>query len=155
MIKPLGLAESLSEEHSEPFLHEFALELQDIQECPCVGDLSLGTVRPSPSQICISDTILYQVRAMLRNDVLLRSGLITPEIIQSLLPWVNSPMENHRVTSTAFLAQLMSDPMLREEKFLKSVLRILEERSQERNSIVHQMAVRGLENLVNEVPEKI
>ncbi|CAM4660327.1 unnamed protein product [Lepidochelys olivacea] len=37
--------------------------------------------------------------------LLLRSGLITPEIIQSLLPWVNSPTENHRVTSTAFLAQ--------------------------------------------------
>ncbi|CAM4676919.1 unnamed protein product, partial [Lepidochelys olivacea] len=37
--------------------------------------------------------------------LLLRSGLITPEIIQSLLPWVNSPSENHRVTSTAFLAQ--------------------------------------------------
>ncbi|CAM4679985.1 unnamed protein product [Caretta caretta] len=27
--------------------------------------------------------------------LLLRSGLITPEIIQSLLPWVNSPSENH------------------------------------------------------------
>ncbi|CAM5125020.1 unnamed protein product, partial [Natator depressus] len=38
-------------------------------------------------------------------SLLLRSGLITPEIIQSLLPWVNSPSENHRVTSTAFLAQ--------------------------------------------------
>ncbi|CAM4608047.1 unnamed protein product [Lepidochelys kempii] len=38
-------------------------------------------------------------------SLLLRSGLITPEIIQSLLPWVNSPTENHRVTSTAFLAQ--------------------------------------------------
>ncbi|CAM5124830.1 unnamed protein product, partial [Natator depressus] len=38
-------------------------------------------------------------------SLLLRSGLITHEIIQSLLPWVNSPTENHRVTSTAFLAQ--------------------------------------------------
>ncbi|CAM4679976.1 unnamed protein product [Caretta caretta] len=28
-------------------------------------------------------------------DLLLRSGLITPEIIQRLLPWVNSPTENH------------------------------------------------------------
>ncbi|CAM4634316.1 unnamed protein product [Lepidochelys olivacea] len=86
--------------------------------------------------------------------LLLRSGLITPEIIQSLLPWVNSPSENHRVTSTAFLAQLMSDPMLREKKFLKPVLHILEEKSHDRNSIVRQMAVRGLGNLVYGVPEK-
>ncbi|CAM4691818.1 unnamed protein product [Caretta caretta] len=28
-------------------------------------------------------------------SLLLRSGLITPEIIQRLLPWVNSPTENH------------------------------------------------------------
>ncbi|CAM4607387.1 unnamed protein product, partial [Lepidochelys kempii] len=87
--------------------------------------------------------------------LLLRSGLITPEIIQSLLPWVNSPSENHRVTSTAFLAQLMSDPMLREKKFLKPVLHILEEKSQSRNSIVRQMAVRGLGNLVYGAPEKL
>ncbi|CAM5125073.1 unnamed protein product [Natator depressus] len=88
-------------------------------------------------------------------SLLLRSGLITPEIIQSLLPWVNSPSENHRVTSTAFLAQLMSDPMLREKKFLKPVLHILEERSHDRNSIVRQMAVRGLGNLVYGTPEKV
>ncbi|CAM5124792.1 unnamed protein product [Natator depressus] len=88
-------------------------------------------------------------------SLLLRSGLITPEIIQSLLPWVNSPTENHRVTSTAFLAQLMSDPMLREKKFLKPVLHILEEKSHDRNSIVRQMAVRGLGNLVYGAPEKV
>ncbi|CAM5169144.1 unnamed protein product [Eretmochelys imbricata] len=87
--------------------------------------------------------------------LLLRSGLITPEIIQSLLPWVNSPSENHRVTSTAFLAQLMSDPMLREKKFLKPILHSLEEKSHDRNSIVRQMAVRGLGNLVYGAPEKV
>ncbi|XP_044851151.1 maestro heat-like repeat-containing protein family member 2B [Mauremys mutica] len=86
---------------------------------------------------------------------LLRFGLITLEIIQSLLPWVNSPMENFRITGTAFLAQLMTDPMLREKKLLKSVLRILEERSQDRNSIVRQMAVRGLGNIVDGAPVKV
>ncbi|XP_039353417.1 maestro heat-like repeat-containing protein family member 2B [Mauremys reevesii] len=77
-------------------------------------------------------------------SVLLRSGLVTPEIIQSLLPWVNSPMENFRVTSTAFLAQLMSDPMLRRRSCLR-LSYILEERSQDRNSIVRQMVVRAWE----------
>uniref|UniRef100_A0A8C3SGV1 Maestro/Maestro-like HEAT-repeats domain-containing protein n=1 Tax=Chelydra serpentina TaxID=8475 RepID=A0A8C3SGV1_CHESE len=51
--------------------------------------------------------------------------------------------------------KLMSDPMLREKKFLKSVLKILEERSHDRNSIVHQLAVRGLGNLVYGAPEKV
>ncbi|XP_039374974.1 maestro heat-like repeat-containing protein family member 2B [Mauremys reevesii] len=64
-------------------------------------------------------------------------------------------MENFRLTSTAFLAQLMSDPMLREKKLLKIVLSILEERSQDRNSIVHQMAVRGLGNIVDGAPVKV
>ncbi|CAM4605614.1 unnamed protein product [Lepidochelys kempii] len=49
----------------------------------------------------------------------------------------------------------MSDPMLREKKFLKPVLHILEEKSHDRNSIVRQMAVRGLGNLVYGVPEKL
>uniref|UniRef100_A0A674IIL5 Maestro/Maestro-like HEAT-repeats domain-containing protein n=1 Tax=Terrapene triunguis TaxID=2587831 RepID=A0A674IIL5_9SAUR len=53
------------------------------------------------------------------------------------------------------LWRLMSDPMLREKKFLKSVLSILEERSHDRNSIVRQMAVRGLGNLVYGAPEKV
>ncbi|CAM4543880.1 unnamed protein product [Lepidochelys olivacea] len=48
----------------------------------------------------------------------------------------------------------MSDPMLREKKFLKPVLHILEEKSHDRNSIVRQMAVRGLGNLVYGAPEK-
>ncbi|XP_074791713.1 protein maestro-like [Natator depressus] len=49
----------------------------------------------------------------------------------------------------------MSDPMLREKKFLKPVLHILEEKSHDRNSIVRQMAVRGLGNLVYGAPEKV
>ncbi|XP_039355268.1 protein maestro-like [Mauremys reevesii] len=49
----------------------------------------------------------------------------------------------------------MSDPMLREKKLLKIVLRILEERSQDRNSIVRQMAVRGLGNIVDGAPVKV
>ncbi|XP_075772756.1 maestro heat-like repeat-containing protein family member 2B [Pelodiscus sinensis] len=88
-------------------------------------------------------------------SVLQRSGLITVEIIQSLLPWVNSPSENQRGTSTAFFAQLMTDPILREKKLLKSVLHILEERLEDNYWIVRRMAVRGLGNVVYGAPEKV
>uniref|UniRef100_A0A8C8S7W2 Maestro heat-like repeat family member 5 n=1 Tax=Pelusios castaneus TaxID=367368 RepID=A0A8C8S7W2_9SAUR len=83
------------------------------------------------------------------------SELITAEIVQSLLPWMNSPTENGRVTSTAFFAELMSDPMLREKKFLKCVLQILEAKSRDENRIVCQMAIRGLGNIVYGAPEKV
>ncbi|CAM5169328.1 unnamed protein product [Eretmochelys imbricata] len=105
--------------------------------------------------ILLENPKTHQEGVCLLVSLLLRSGLITPEIIQRLLPWVNSPTENHRVTSTAFLAQLMSDPMLREKKFLKPVLHILEERSHDKNSIVRQMAERGLGNLAYGAPEKL
>ncbi|XP_075772776.1 maestro heat-like repeat-containing protein family member 2B [Pelodiscus sinensis] len=88
-------------------------------------------------------------------SVLQRSGLITVEIIQSLLPWVNSPSENQRGTSTAFFAQLMTDPILREKKLLKCVLHILEERLEDNYWIVRRMAVRGLGNVVYGAPEKV
>uniref|UniRef100_A0A8C8REZ8 Maestro/Maestro-like HEAT-repeats domain-containing protein n=1 Tax=Pelusios castaneus TaxID=367368 RepID=A0A8C8REZ8_9SAUR len=51
--------------------------------------------------------------------------------------------------------QLMSDPLLWEKKFLKSVLGILEAKSHDSNSIVQQMAVRGLGNIVYGAPEKV
>ncbi|XP_030435205.1 maestro heat-like repeat-containing protein family member 2B isoform X3 [Gopherus evgoodei] len=50
-------------------------------------------------------------------SVLLKSELVTPEIIQNLLPWVNSPTENYRVTGTAFLAQVK-----KHKKFLLDIL---------------------------------
>ncbi|XP_029769893.1 maestro heat-like repeat-containing protein family member 2B, partial [Terrapene carolina triunguis] len=145
---------------------EFREDLQHTEGDPCrtgqtleelLPDLGLLLYKFLKALLLLNLPVcnLPHKRFILSSSVLLRSGLITPEILQSLLPWVNSPTENLRVTSTAFLAQLMSDPMLREKKFLKSVLSILEERSHDRNSIVRQMAVRGLGNLVYGAPEKV
>ncbi|XP_050808644.1 protein maestro-like [Gopherus flavomarginatus] len=121
-----------------------------------VGNVRLmRELREQGTWILLENPQTHHEGVCLLVRVLLRSDLVTPEIIQSLLAWVNSPTENYRVTSTAFLAQLMSDPMLREKKFLKSVLRVLEERSQDRNSIVRQMAVRGLGNIVDGAPQKV
>uniref|UniRef100_A0A8C4WJN6 Uncharacterized protein n=2 Tax=Gopherus evgoodei TaxID=1825980 RepID=A0A8C4WJN6_9SAUR len=121
-----------------------------------VGNVRLmRELREQGTWILLENPQTHHEGVCLLVRVLLRSELVTPEIIQSLLAWVNSPTENYRVTSTAFLAQLMSDPMLREKKFLKSVLRVLEERSQDRNSIVRQMAVRGLGNIVDGAPQKV
>lgn len=80
----------------------------------CGGVLGGNTQLPllDIRAVCSEQLSFFEVcnlaheRFLLSSRLLLRSGLITPEIIQSLLPWVNSPTENHRVTSTAFLAQV-------------------------------------------------
>ncbi|CAM4316098.1 unnamed protein product, partial [Lepidochelys kempii] len=132
------------------------LSIKALESVLCKGgnERLVRALRKQRTWILLENPKTHHEGVCLLVSLLLRSGLITPEIIQSLLPWVNSPSENHRVTSTAFLAQLMSDPMLREKKFLKPVLHILEEKSHDRNSIVRQMAVRGLGNLVYGAPEK-
>ncbi|XP_043362719.1 maestro heat-like repeat-containing protein family member 1 [Dermochelys coriacea] len=63
------------------------------------------TLRKQRTWILLENPKSHHEGVCLLVSLLLRSGLRTPEIIQSLLPWVNSPTENHRVTSTAFLAQ--------------------------------------------------
>nr|XP_023968858.2 maestro heat-like repeat-containing protein family member 2B [Chrysemys picta bellii] len=147
---------------------EYRKHLQHTKDKPCrlsiqaleavlsrAGNERLGrALREQRTWSLLENPKTHHEGVCLLVSVLLRAELITPEILQSLLPWVNSPTENLRVTSTAFLTQLMSDPMLREKKFLKSVLSILQERSHDRNSIVREMAVRGLGNLVYGAPEK-
>uniref|UniRef100_A0A8C8RJC4 Maestro/Maestro-like HEAT-repeats domain-containing protein n=1 Tax=Pelusios castaneus TaxID=367368 RepID=A0A8C8RJC4_9SAUR len=59
------------------------------------------------------------------------------------------------LTDILIAYQLMSDPMLREKKFLKCVLQILEAKSRDENRIVCQMAIRGLGNIVYGAPEKV
>uniref|UniRef100_A0A8C8SAM1 Uncharacterized protein n=1 Tax=Pelusios castaneus TaxID=367368 RepID=A0A8C8SAM1_9SAUR len=59
------------------------------------------------------------------------------------------------LTDMLIAFQLMRDPLLRDKKFLKSVLGVLEAKSRDSNSIVCQMAVRGLGNIVYGAPEKV
>ncbi|XP_026518486.1 maestro heat-like repeat-containing protein family member 2B, partial [Terrapene carolina triunguis] len=165
------ISQTLGQEMPLPMIssrREFRKDLQHTEGDPCRLSIQAleAVLFKAGNERLVRALRKQRTRSLLENpkthhegvcllvSVLLRSGLITPEILQRLLPWVNSPTENLRVTSTAFLAQLMSDPMLREKKFLKSVLSILEERSHDRNSIVRQMAVRGLGNLVYGAPEK-
>ncbi|XP_029891410.1 maestro heat-like repeat-containing protein family member 2B [Aquila chrysaetos chrysaetos] len=91
----------------------------------------------------------------LLTSVLLRNQLITRGVIWALSQWLNSPSENLQLTATAFFAELMKDPPIREKKFLESVLGILLEKSQHRISAVRQMAVRGLGNAFRGAPKEV
>ncbi|CAM4355934.1 unnamed protein product, partial [Lepidochelys olivacea] len=72
-----------------------------------VNERLVRALRKQRTWILLENPKTHHEGVYLLVSLLLRSGLITPEIIQSLLPWVNSPTENHRVTSTAFLARVI------------------------------------------------
>ncbi|XP_065435508.1 maestro heat-like repeat-containing protein family member 2B, partial [Chrysemys picta bellii] len=98
---------------------EFQKDLQHTEGDPCrlsiqaleavlfrAGNERLGrALRAQRTQSLLENPKTHHEGVCLLVSVLLRAELITPEILQSLLPWVNSPTENLRVTSTAFLAQ--------------------------------------------------
>ncbi|XP_044871526.1 maestro heat-like repeat-containing protein family member 2B isoform X1 [Mauremys mutica] len=143
------------QQHTEGNACRFSVQALESVLSKARNERLVRVLRTQKTWILLENPQTHHEGVCLLVSGLLRFGLITLEIIQSLLPWVNSPMENFRITGTAFLAQLMTDTMLREKKLLKSVLRILEERSQDRNSIVRQMAVRGLGNIVDGAPVKV
>nr|XP_048683613.1 maestro heat-like repeat-containing protein family member 2B [Caretta caretta] len=82
-----------------------------------VNERLVRALRKQRTWILLENPKTHHEGVCLLVSLLLRSGLITPEIIQSLLPWVNSPTENHRVTSTAFLARVK-----KHKKFLLDIL---------------------------------
>ncbi|XP_059578425.1 protein maestro-like [Alligator mississippiensis] len=86
---------------------------------------------------------------------LLLLGIITPQFIGRVLQWTSSTTENLRVTGTAFVSQLMCDPVIEEQKLLKAVLSLLHQRARDPNNLVQQMAARGLGNIVYGAPEQL
>ncbi|XP_059575642.1 maestro heat-like repeat-containing protein family member 2B [Alligator mississippiensis] len=86
---------------------------------------------------------------------LLPLGVITPQFIGQVLKWASSPTENLRVTGTAFISQLMCDPVLEDQKLLKAVLSLLQQQARDTNNLVQQMAARGLGNIVYGAPEQL
>ncbi|XP_059575621.1 maestro heat-like repeat-containing protein family member 2B [Alligator mississippiensis] len=86
---------------------------------------------------------------------LLPLGIITPQFIGQVLKWASSPTENLCVTGTAFISQLMCDPVLEDEKLLKAVLSLLQQQARDTNNLVQQMAARGLGNIVYGAPEQL
>ncbi|KYO17623.1 hypothetical protein Y1Q_0009276 [Alligator mississippiensis] len=86
---------------------------------------------------------------------LLPLGIITPQFIGQVLKWASSPTENLRVTGTAFISQVMCDPVIEEQKLLKAVLYLLQQQARDTNNLVRQMSARGLGNIMYGAPEQL
>ncbi|XP_059587638.1 maestro heat-like repeat-containing protein family member 2B [Alligator mississippiensis] len=86
---------------------------------------------------------------------LLPSGMVTPSFIREVLKWVRAGSPKLRLTGTAFLSQLMSDPSIQDEELLNSALLLLAERAKDGNYTVRQMAARALGNVAHGAPVQV
>ncbi|XP_059578007.1 maestro heat-like repeat-containing protein family member 2B [Alligator mississippiensis] len=86
---------------------------------------------------------------------LLLLEIITPQFIGEVLQWTSSTTENLRVTGTAFISQLVCDPVIEDQKLLKAAVYILHQRARDPNNLVQQMAARGLGNIMYGAPEQL
>ncbi|XP_059587788.1 maestro heat-like repeat-containing protein family member 2B [Alligator mississippiensis] len=86
---------------------------------------------------------------------LLPSGMVTPNFIKEILKWVRAASPKLRLTGTAFLSQLTSDPSIQDEELLNPALLLLAERAKDGNYAVRQMASRALGNVAHGAPKQL
>ncbi|XP_059587720.1 protein maestro-like [Alligator mississippiensis] len=81
--------------------------------------------------------------------------MVMPNFIKEILKWVRAGSPKLRLTGTAFLSQLMSDPSIQDEELLNPALLLLAERAKDGNYDVRQMAARALGNVAHGAPEQL
>ncbi|NXS63628.1 MROH1 protein, partial [Brachypteracias leptosomus] len=94
--------------------------------CPCVG------------------------RAMARH-----AGPRLPLIVKNLLPALSSVFDSQRVTTTAFLAELLNSNVVNDLILLETVLEALSGRQKDPCLLVRVLALRGLGNTGTGAPDKV
>ncbi|KYO20493.1 protein maestro isoform A [Alligator mississippiensis] len=119
--------------------------------------ISKGLGEREAAELCIAGTwpLLESPQTHQLARALLPLGIITPQFIGQVLKWASSPTENLHVTGTAFISQLVCDPVIEEQKLLKAVLFLLHQRARDPNNLVQQMAARGLGNIMYSAPEQL
>ncbi|KAH0620241.1 hypothetical protein JD844_020326 [Phrynosoma platyrhinos] len=101
------------------------------------------------------EEVLQEVFPDLLYALLWENRLLSPKVIQNVLPWMNSRSEKLRLTGTAFFAEVIQDPMLREREQLKSLLPTLLERAGDQHPGTRRMALKGLGNILLAAPDKV
>uniref|UniRef100_A0A674HB94 Maestro heat like repeat family member 1 n=1 Tax=Taeniopygia guttata TaxID=59729 RepID=A0A674HB94_TAEGU len=93
---------------------------------------------------------LFPPRAMARL-----CGPRLPPIVRSLIPVLGSALECQRVTSSAFLAELLSHKVVNDLVLLEPILEALTALEKDSCLLVRVLALRGLGNVASGSPEKI
>ncbi|KAM8807406.1 maestro heat-like repeat-containing protein family member 2B [Eudromia elegans] len=113
----------------------------------CLDEQWLRLLREQGAWASLSEPQAHCAGVFLLASVLLRAELVPQRLLQRLLPWLGSSSGNLRLTATAFFAELMKEPAVRDGKLLKPLLEAFRERCGDPVSTVRQVAVRGLGNL--------
>ncbi|XP_023364135.1 maestro heat-like repeat-containing protein family member 1 isoform X1 [Otolemur garnettii] len=83
------------------------------------------------------------------------AGPRLPLVTKALICTQNSPYEIQRITSTAFLAELLSSNVVNDLMLLESLLDSLVARQKDPCTSVRRLVLRGLANLASGSPEKV
>ncbi|XP_010628834.1 maestro heat-like repeat-containing protein family member 1 isoform X2 [Fukomys damarensis] len=83
------------------------------------------------------------------------AGPRLPLVTKVLLCTQSSMYEIHRVTSTAFLAELLSSNVVNDLMLLESLLDELLARQKDRSTSVRRLVLRGLANIASSSPDKV
>ncbi|XP_054827888.1 maestro heat-like repeat-containing protein family member 2B [Eublepharis macularius] len=105
--------------------------------------------------ILLRDPSTHHEGVCLLTSYLVQRGLLDKEIVEHVLPWMNSESKKLRLTSTAFFVEAIRDPTLSETEQLQTIFRILIERARDQHPSIRQMAVRGLGNILLVAPDKV
>ncbi|XP_068035516.1 maestro heat-like repeat-containing protein family member 1 [Anomalospiza imberbis] len=93
--------------------------------------------------------------ALLAGAMARLCGPRLPPIVRSLIPVLGSALECQRVTSSAFLAELLSHKVVNDLVLLEPILDALTALEKDSCLLVRVLALRGLGNVASGSPEKI
>ncbi|KAM3855849.1 maestro heat-like repeat-containing protein family member 2B [Vipera latastei] len=117
-------------------------------------DPSLAEIREVSIWTLLRDPKTHQEGVCLLIRCLFQNRLLHYKTIQNILPWINSDSQKLRLTGTAFLTEVIQDPILVEKLQLKSLLPTMMLRAGDWDPGIRQMAIRGLGNLLLVAPDK-
>ncbi|XP_013930774.1 PREDICTED: maestro heat-like repeat-containing protein family member 1 [Thamnophis sirtalis] len=95
------------------------------------------------------DGVAFLARAMARH-----AGPKLPLIVKLLSPMLNSIYDSQRLTTTAFLAELLSSNVVNDLVLLETLMESMTARLRDSSMVVRMMALRGLGNVASGSPEK-
>ncbi|XP_026526051.1 maestro heat-like repeat-containing protein family member 2B [Notechis scutatus] len=118
-------------------------------------DPSLAEIREVNIWALLRDPKAHQEGVCLLIRCLFQSRLLHYKTIQNILPWINSDSQKLRLTGTAFLTEVIQDPILVEKLQIKSLLPTMMLRAGDWDPSIRQMAIRSLGNLLLVASDKV
>uniref|UniRef100_A0A8B9SCJ9 Maestro heat like repeat family member 1 n=1 Tax=Apteryx owenii TaxID=8824 RepID=A0A8B9SCJ9_APTOW len=83
------------------------------------------------------------------------AGPRLPLIVKNLMPMLNSVLDNQRITTTAFLAELLNSNVVNDLILLETMMDNMMGRQKDPCMSVRMLALRGLGNISSGAPEKV